>query len=87
MIIIIFVFIVTVGVDQAHEAVGGLQPQIQILQHQRQKNLKQATGGERRETRESTKLLEREEVKRGMSIVGILEERGAQCIMGSPPLA
>ena len=51
MVTVVIILIKAVGVDQAHEAVGGLQTWIQTLQHQRQKNLQKATRGERRETR------------------------------------
>ena len=44
------IIIKAVVFDQAQGAVGGLQPWIQILQHQRQKNLQKVTE-ERRETR------------------------------------
>ena len=67
-----------------------IQTLIQTLQHQRQKNLQEATGGERlgRGGRE------REEVELVISIDGILmgrereeeeEARAARCIMGSSP--
>ena len=46
MVTVIIIIIRAVGVDQAHGAVGGLQPWIQTQEHQ--KNLQKVTG-ERRE--------------------------------------
>ena len=93
MVTVAIIVIRAVGVDEAHGAVGGLQPWIQTLQHQRQKNLQKATGG-RGERRGSTKLQEREEGRLVMRILEIImrageeeeaEARGVRCIMGSPP--
>ena len=47
MVTVAFIIIKAVVVDQAHGAVDDLQPWIQTQEHQRQKNLQKATGGER----------------------------------------
>ena len=60
------------GGDQAHGAVGGSAAMDPDAAASKEKNLQKATGGERRDRRESTKLREREEVKFVTSIVGIL---------------
>ena len=48
IIIVIVIIIEEKGITQEHGAVGGLQSQIQILQHQRQRNLQKVTGEKRK---------------------------------------
>ena len=78
MVTVVIIIIKAVGADQAYGAVDGLQPWIQTLQHQRQKKLQKATGGERRERGENTKLWEREEGRFMIGNFGIFmhTERG-----------